>query len=190
MQRFHQILLIGSVISLSWLWMQVVHELGHCFGAWATGGTVEKLVLHPLTISRTDVAPNPQPLVVVWAGPTIGVIVPLSTWSLAIPIRWQRVWLLRFFAGFCLLANGIYIGIGSFEGIGDAGDMIRHGSPLWTLWLFGLAMASAGLVLWNELGPQFGFGGNPPPIDRKAAYGCIALLLATIATECVFSSTG
>jgi len=187
MNRYHQILLIGSIVALAWLWMQVVHELGHCLGAWATGGTVEKVVLHPLAISRTDLARNPQPLVVVWAGPLFGVLLPLMIWVVLAIAHGRLTWPPRFFAGFCLLANGIYIGIGSFEGIGDAGDMLRHGSPIWTLWLFGLATAPAGLWLWNGLGPHFGFGANPPPIDRGVGISLFVALLATIVVECLLS---
>jgi hypothetical protein len=187
MPRFHQVLLIASMIALAWLWMQAVHELGHCLGAWATGGTVERVVLHPLAISRTDVAPNSQPLVVVWAGPVAGVVLPLLIWRVVAIAHGPLAWLPRFFAGFCLLANGIYIGVGSLEGIGDAGDMLRDGSPIWTLWLFGLATAPAGLALWNCLGPHFGFGANPLPIDRSVAIGSLAVLLATIVAECLLS---
>jgi hypothetical protein len=42
-----------------------------------TGGTVERVVLHPLSISRTDVSPNPHPVAVVWLGPIVGSVVPL-----------------------------------------------------------------------------------------------------------------
>lgn len=62
---------------LSWLLMQAVHELGHVAAALATGGTVERVVLHPLTISRTDVADDSYPLVTVAAGPLLGVVLPL-----------------------------------------------------------------------------------------------------------------
>ena len=37
---------------LSWLLMQAVHELGHVAAALATGGSVERVVLHPLTDDR------------------------------------------------------------------------------------------------------------------------------------------
>src|SRR5438105_1787209 len=102
--------------------MQAVHESGHVFGAWLTGGRVARVVLHPLTISRTDVADNPHPLVVVWAGPIFGVVVPLLLWGAAAASRLPGAFLLRFFAGFCLLANGLYIGVGSFDRVGDCGE--------------------------------------------------------------------
>lgn len=71
--RLHQTILIGSTLLGSWLGMQAVHELGHVAGAWLTGGRVERVVLHPLTISRTDLATNPHPLPVVWAGPVVSI---------------------------------------------------------------------------------------------------------------------
>jgi len=187
MHRFQQLLLIASVLALAWLWMQAVHELGHCVGAWATGGTVEQVVLHPLAISRTDVNPNPWPLIVAWMGPVFGVLLPVFIWGVFVAFCSPFAWLPRFFAGYCLIANGIYIGVGSFEGIGDAGDIVRHGSPVWVLWLFGLVTVPTGLSLWNGLGPHFGFGISAPPIDRRVAYGSLGVLLATIVVECLLS---
>jgi hypothetical protein len=78
MQRPHQVVLITSTLLASWLGMQAVHELGHVLGAWLTGGRVTAVVLNPLTISRTDLAENPQPLFVVWAGPAFGVVFPTT----------------------------------------------------------------------------------------------------------------
>ncbi len=94
--------------------MQAVHEAGHALGAWVTGGRVSRVILNPLTISRTELASNPNPLVVVWAGPILGASVPLLMWAGAAVMRLPGAFVLRFFAGFCLLANGLYIGIGSF----------------------------------------------------------------------------
>jgi len=179
-QRFQQAVLIVSTLLASWLGMQAVHELGHVLGAWATGGQVERVVLHPLTISRTDLAVNPQPLVVVWAGPVFGVTMPFLAWAVAAKARWPGVFLLRFFAGFCLIANGAYLSFGSLAGAGDAGDLLRHGSPMWLLWLFGLFTVPAGLFLWHRQGQHFGFGtgGNA---QRIAAYAALIVLLALVA---------
>src|SRR5262245_47812947 len=117
--------------------MQAVHESGHVLGAWLTGGRVARVVLHPLTISRTDLGHNPNPLVVVWSGPVIGTILPLLLWMGAAALRVPGAFVLRFFAGFCLLANGLYIGVGSFDRVGDCAEMLDHGSTMFQLWLFG-----------------------------------------------------
>ena len=102
MQRLRQILLIGTLLPLCWLLMQAVHELGHVAAAIATGGTVSTVVLHPLTISRTDVAENPHPLLVVWAGPFVGVLLPAVAYAVSQAARFRGAFLVRFFAGFCL----------------------------------------------------------------------------------------
>src|SRR6266852_2985807 len=110
-ERGHKLIsvLIVSTVLGSWLGMQAVHEFGHVLGARLTGGRVAQVVLHPLTISRTDLSHNPRPLLVVWAGPAFGVLLPLALWGVAAGLRLPGAFVLRFFAGFCLLANGAYI---------------------------------------------------------------------------------
>lgn len=180
MRRFHQAFLIVSLLLGSWLGMQDVHEFGHVIGAWVTGGRVSRVVLHPLTISRTDLEEDPNPLLVVWAGPALGCLLPLAAWGLATALRWPWAYLPRFFAGFCLVANGAYIAGGSFGGLGDAGVMLRHGSPAWGLWAFGAVTVPAGLWLWHREGPHFGLGTARGQVSPAAAYGCFVVLLALL----------
>jgi hypothetical protein len=187
MRRFHQAVLIGSFLPLCWFAMMAVHELGHVMAAVASVGTVERVVLYPLTISRTDVSINPRPLLVAWAGSLFGILLPLALLTLVRLCRFQWTYLAQFFAGFCLIANGAYIAAGSFQRIGDAGDLLRHGSPLWSLWLFGGVAVPFGLYLWNGLGPRFGRGAAAGKVDHRAAYVSCALLLLTLIVESVFS---
>ncbi len=158
--------------------MQAVHESGHVVGTLVTGGRVARVILNPLRISRTDLAHNPNPLFVVWAGPVIGVTAPLLIWGVAAAARMSAAFVLRFCAGFCLLANGAYISAGSFDRMGDCGEMLRHGSELWQLWLFGAVTAPFGLWLWHGLGPHFGLGPAKRQIDRHAAYGSLVVCAA------------
>lgn len=146
-----------GVLGLSWLGMMASHELGHALGAWLTGGTVQRVVVPALGFSRTDVQPNPSPGIVVWAGPTLGVLLPVALWFCA--TQWPRQPLekpLRFFAGFCLVANGAYLALGTFDRVGDVGVMLEHGTPTWALWCFGIITAPLGFTLWHGLGPRFG----------------------------------
>src|SRR5271155_5444862 len=115
MQRRRQSVLIVCLLAACWLGMQVVHEFGHVVGAWYTGGAVAKVVLRPWTFSRTELSANPQPVVVAWAGPIVGAALPLAVWLVAKILRCPGDYLLRFFAGFCLIANGAYIGGGALE---------------------------------------------------------------------------
>jgi hypothetical protein len=178
--RLPQAILIVSTLVGSWLAMQDVHELGHVLGAGATGGRVARVVLDPRTISRTDLAENPSPLAVVWTGPIGGVVMPLALWGLASVCRFRGAFVLRFFAGFCLIANGLYIGCGSFDRVGDCGDMLRHGSPIWTLWLFGIVTVPAGFGLWNGLGPAFGLGTARGKVDEVVAIGTFVVSIALV----------
>lgn len=151
MQRARSAIAFVPLTVASWYGMQAVHELGHVLGAWVTGGTVQRVVLHPLQISRTDISPNPRPLFTVWAGPIVGVMSPLAMSGVFRLAKWPYARVVYFFAGFCLIANGAYIGVGSFDGVGDAGEMLRCGSPQRVLILFGVLSFCAGLGLWHVI---------------------------------------
>ena len=178
MKRLNQAILVASFVPFCWLAFMAIHELGHVIAGLFTGGTITKVVVHPLAISRTDVSPNPNPLVTVWAGPIIGVILPLGIWAVFWKFKIPGDYLARFFAGFCLIANGAYIGTGSFENIGDAGDMMKHGSPIWLLWLFGIITAPIGFLSWHRLGTKFGLGESNGNVDEWAAYVSLGLFIA------------
>lgn len=174
-------MLVAAFLPFCWLAMMASHEVGHVVAALTTGGTVTDVVLHPLAISRTDVAPNPHPLVVVWSGPVIGVLLPLVCWAGFRLTRIREAFLARFFAGFALVANGAYIGIGSFERIGDAGTMLRHGAPLATLWLFGLVTIPAGFLVWNGQAKDFGFGLEAQAVaGRSVIFAGLLLVIAVV----------
>jgi hypothetical protein len=158
---------LAALLLLSWLPLQAVHELGHVVAAWATGGKVIQVVLHPLAISRTDLSPNPSPLTVAWAGPLVGVAIPRALAGLARLMAPHLRPYADFFAGFCLIANGAYIGLGAFNSIGDAGDLLRHGAPLGLLLAFGAVTFPAGLYLWHRASYTFGFGRRSSTTDEK-----------------------
>lgn len=181
MNRIRQIVLIISTIIASWLGMQLVHESGHLLGAGLTGGKVQQVVLSPLTISRTDLSHNPSPLIVVWLGPVVGAAAPVLIWRIAASLGSKAAFVLRFFAGFCLIANGAYLGFGSFDGVGDCGEMLKYGSPIWSLWLFAASTIPCGFWLWHSLGGDFGMGPNAKPINSIVVYQVVitTILLAT-----------
>ncbi len=182
--------LIVSTLVGCWLAMQAVHEFGHMLGAWLTGARVERVILHPLTISRTDVAENTHPLTVVWAGPLVGVMLPLLLWLAARQLQLRGAFLLRFFAGFCLVANGLYIGVGSFEQVGDCHEMLRNGSDLWHLWFFGIVCTVAGFALWHRLGAHFGLGPNAQLISPRLAWSVAISSAGLLLIELILSARG
>lgn len=185
LNRIPQTVLIVSTLLGSWLSMQAVHESGHVLVAWLTGGRVARVVLHPLAISRTDLTSNPRPLVVAWAGPIGGVMLPMLLWGFVARLRARWAFLARFFTGFCLIANGAYLGIGSFDRVGDAGDLIRLGSPVWLLGLFGVITVPLGLRLWHGQGQHFGLGKASGRVDSRIAYTSAFALVLLIVAELV-----
>jgi hypothetical protein len=187
MKRQHQLLLVAATLGLSWLAMQVVHELGHVAGAWATGGRIVEVNLHPLSISYTMLAENPHPVFVAWMGPLVGVVLPVLAWWVASRWNLPACYVLRFFAGFCLIANGAYLAAGSIYEMGDAGDLMRHGTPPLIIWLFGMVTLPSGLWLWNGVGKYFGFGKYGECVDRSVAYVVTLILLVIIALELAFA---
>jgi len=189
MKRQHQVILVTSTLVFSWLAMQAVHELGHLVAAMLSGGRVDQVILHPAAISYTRLAANPHPLFVAWMGPLVGVALPLAVTAIA---RWRKLcgwYLTQFFAGFCLVANGCYLAFGSLGGIGDAGDLLRYGMPVWLLWLFGVVTIPIGFWLWNGLGPYFGFGSSRGHVNPTAAYTLLVLVVVTIVLELVLAET-
>ncbi len=185
--RVWQALLIVFLIGLSWLAMTAVHEFGHVLHAIVSGGQVERVVLHPLEISRTDVSPNPHPQLVAWGGAIWGTVIPLGLLAAVRVTARKYTYLAAFFAGFCCLANGLYLAAGSFAGIGDAGDLLRHGAARWQLWLFGVPVSVLGLWLWNGLGPHFGFGPAHGQVDSRVAVGLGVALSAVVMLELLLS---
>jgi len=186
--RAAQIMLFVTFGCFCWLFMQVVHEFGHVLGARATGGEVSKVALHPLILSRTDVGPNPHPLVVVWAGPVVGAVLPLLAWLAARACKAPGLYLFRAFAGFCLIANGLYIA--AFPPVSplDPGVMVDNGSPRWLLLLFGLVTVPSGFYLWHRQGEHFGLGESKGRVSGGAVVVSASLLLVVVAAELIANS--
>ena len=185
--RIRQILLLATFLPWCWLMMMVVHEAGHVLMAWMTDATVERVVLHPLAISRTDLSENPHPLLVSWAGAIFGSLMPLHVWLMLWSLRLAVAPFVRFFAGFCLVANGVYLGMGAWTGDGDAGDLLRYGASLWHLILFGMVATGGGMWCWHGLGTTFGFANQHESITWRTIFSAVAALALTVMLELLLS---
>jgi hypothetical protein len=94
---------------------------------------------------------------------------------------------MAFFAGFCLIVNGAYLGAGAFFAAGDSADLLRYGAPPWQLILFGVLACAGGLFLWHGLGPNFGLRQPGGHVDRRAAILACAAFFVMIVT-CAIAS--
>ncbi|HLA84112.1 MAG TPA: hypothetical protein VJL29_04905 [Thermoguttaceae bacterium] len=185
--RVWQLLLILAMFAFSWLGLQAAHESGHVLHAWASGGTVTRVVLRPTTLSYTLVSPNPRPAFVAWGGPIWGCLFPLILWAAVRAAASRYAFLARFFAGSCLVANGVYLGASVLVGGSelDGPVILANGGAIWPLPLFSLAAIALGVVAWNGLGPNFGLGDSKGNVDRRAAILAAALLGLTLLAECL-----
>lgn len=186
MNRFAQTILILCVLWASWLGMQVFHELGHVFGGVLTGAVIENVYLHPLIISHTELSQNAHPLIVVWAGPFIGGLVPLLLFFAATLFKMPFLYLLRFFAGFCLVANGAYIALGPVEGSLDTAVILMSGGARYQTVIFGLITIPMGLYLWHNQGRYFGFGGEKGAVEKGAVMLSVGALMTIVLIELAF----
>jgi hypothetical protein len=143
--------------------MMAVHEVGHVIHAWVSGGRVVSVSVPLLGFSQTIVHPNAREHFVVWGGPAWGVIIPLIGCGVLRIVRGRVPDVWRFFTGFCLLANGAYIGLGwLIAGGGDAQDLLRLGTPRFVMVWFGIACVATGLWCWHRT-RGFSF---KPAVDR------------------------
>ena len=145
------------VTVMSWYGMMAFHEAGHCLGAVAAGGPIRAVDMPLLGFSQTHYRGNPHPLFVAWSGPVGGAVVSLALSALSLRLRGRPRDVLLYFCGFCLIANGIYIGLGGFDRVGDCAELLNHGARLWQLILFGFVATCLGGYCWHLLGPVRGW---------------------------------
>lgn len=113
-----------GLLGLSWPIMLLTHELGHLFGGWMSGGVLKDYELRPWMLPYSIFEPDPRPLVTLWCGPILGVVLPLLA---AVIVRQRWMW---FIADFCVLANGMYLAGSWFSGEPylDTTQLLSHGA--------------------------------------------------------------
>jgi len=183
--RFFQALLIAATTVASWLLMMAFHECGHVLNGWLSGATLLHVDLPPWGFSRTDFSENPHPLFTAWGGVVTGCLLPLTIFLCVRAALPRYTYLARWFAGFCLIANGAYL-IGGIlhEGRADDGGVIlQNGGAPWQLAFVSIPAVALGLYLWNGLGPNFGLGAGNGNVDHRAAVTMTVLLLVIVSME-------
>ena len=131
---------LGALLLVSWCVMATVHEVGHLLGGWACGGTLREAELRPWHLPHSRFSPDPHPLVTLWSGPLLGILLPMA---LAAILRQRWAW---FIANFCLLANGLYLALAWMTGdkLLDTARLFSEGASAWSVALFCVATIGIG----------------------------------------------
>ena len=127
----------------SWFVMTFTHELGHIVGGYCSGGTLATADLLPWHLPYSFFDPDPKPLITLWCGPLLGVIVPLG---IAWAVRRESPW---FVAHFCVLANGTYLATAWISGERhlDTPKLLEHGAHPVTIGLY--CLLTIGFGYWG-----------------------------------------
>ena len=140
------------IVILSWYFMMVFHETGHIVSVLINGGKIEKVILWPWTISQTIRSGSHHEIIDIWAGPILGIAIPGILCIIFKLISKSFFYYSLFLFGFCLISNGIYFGIGWIDNIGDTGELIELGFPVWPMIVFGVISTISGFIIWHYLG--------------------------------------
>ena len=141
-----RILYFCFLLVVAWQVMTFTHEMGHVIGGWCSGGTLKAAKLLPWQFPYSSFDPDPSPLITLWCGPILGVVVPLIP---ALLFRRRSTW---FVASFCLLANGSYLALGWISGDRylDTTKLLAAGSHPVTIVAFCLLTIGFGYVRFRQ----------------------------------------
>jgi hypothetical protein len=148
---FGRALLALAFLYACWIGMEAVHELGHALNAWSIGARVIDVSIPVLGTSQTTVTDNPYSRFITEGGPTWGVAIPVFACGLAYLFRRRMPEPLKFFTGFCCIANGVYMAVGWHWHNTDAGELLRMNVPRAALIAYGVAASAFGFAIWHRL---------------------------------------
>lgn len=134
------------LLVVSWTVMTMTHELGHLVGGWCSGGKLQSADLLPWHLPYSVFDPDPRPLVTLWSGPILGVVIPL-----AVALLVRRDWM-GFIESFCMLANGMYIATAWYSGdrLLDTPRMLEYGASRFAIAVYCVVTIGVGYVWFRR----------------------------------------
>lgn len=137
---------LTALFLLAWCVMTFTHELGHLLGGWVSGGSLKHAELRPWKLPHSHFAPDPHPLVTLWSGPIVGVLLPVAV-AAVVGRKW--CW---FVAQFCMLANGVYLALAWLSGDEwlDTPRLLAAGASPWTIVIYCLATIGIGYACFRR----------------------------------------
>ena len=130
------------LLAVSWCVMTFTHELGHIVAGWSCGGTLKSADLRPWHLPYSIFDPDPRPLVTLWGGPALGVVLPLGV---ALLVRRHWIWFITYF---CIVANGVYLATAWVSGDRhlDTPQLLERGAHPAIIAIYCLLMTGFGYV--------------------------------------------
>jgi hypothetical protein len=140
--RRRRVMRFVLLLVASWCVMTMTHETGHIVCGWAGGGTLQEAEIAPWSLPHSHFDPDPLPLLTLWGGPLLGVLVPLMA---AVLVRRGGMWFVAFF---CLLANGCYLASSWVTGEQylDTPKLLHHGASRVAIAVYCLVTIGIGYV--------------------------------------------
>ncbi len=140
--QLKKLVFLGLLLAVSWCVMTFVHEAGHVLCGCLGSGRLGEADLLPWHLPHSTFEPNPRPLLTLWGGPMLGVLVPLVIAGL---FRRDWLWLIAYF---CLLANGVYLATawGSGERYLDTPQLLQDGAHPATIVAYCLVTIVTGYI--------------------------------------------
>ena len=137
-----RLLQLAILLLTSWCVMTFIHESGHIICGCACDGRLTSADLIPWHLPYSLFDPNPRPLVTLWGGLVLGVVIPLA---IALVIRRDWMW---FVSHFCTLANGAYLATAWISGDRylDTPKLLEHGAHPATIAIYCLLTIGFGYV--------------------------------------------
>lgn len=134
------------MIIASWVVMTFTHETGHVIGGICGGGTLVTVDLLPWHLPYSIFEPDPFPLVTLWSGLILGILMPISV---ALIVQRQWIW---FIAHFRVLANGVYVGTGWFskDRYLDTPQLLEHGASSTSIAIYCMMTIGFGYIGFRQ----------------------------------------
>lgn len=131
---------LTGLLLISWLVMTQLHEWGHIAAGLCSGGTLVDFDVWPWHLPYSFFEPDPYPLITLWAGPLLGIAIPMLAAAI---IRSPSAW---FVSHFCWIANGSYLALAWISGDRylDTPKLLEHGASKWTIAFYCLITISVG----------------------------------------------
>ncbi len=158
MKTFQRCLIVLGAFVFAYNAGNLIHEFGHGINVLATGGSIGRISISPLSWSYISYAGGGEARATTWGGFLWETILPLLIFLGLWCIKSRASFWALLLAMVALATTAIYMLVGAFLDIGDAGFLVRVGLPTWPFVAIGAGLLLLCLLLALPLGTLLGIG--------------------------------